>query len=177
MLPSHCFVLMFTSRRALASGQNHLAKNTLVENANNATSCVIPTFNSSKNWARPCHIPNFPHPPVNSLSTVPPIHVQVHLVPLHRKLLLNASLPRNETNPGLWVFPLVRCTSCLLWYCFWHFHYTLCPPLPSPQHTPASCLPYTIARVCSARLEQQPGGHCRWAWLPAGQGYHWARPR
>jgi hypothetical protein len=31
----------------------------------------------------------------------PSIHVQVHLVPLHRKLPLNASLPQYKTNPSL----------------------------------------------------------------------------
>jgi hypothetical protein len=34
------------------SGQTHLTKNVLVENANNDALCVVPTFNGSKNRAR-----------------------------------------------------------------------------------------------------------------------------
>jgi len=62
LLPSSslCIVSTFASRRALASGQTHLTKNALVENANNAVSCVVPTFNGSKNRARsPAAFPTF----------------------------------------------------------------------------------------------------------------------
>jgi len=46
--------------RALASGQTHLTKNALVEDANNAASYAVPTFNGSKNRARsPTAFPTF----------------------------------------------------------------------------------------------------------------------
>ena len=58
----------------------------------------------------------------------PSIRAQAHSVPLNRKLLLNASLPRNETNPGLWVLLLVRCTS----FCSGIVSDIVSTPSPSP---------------------------------------------
>lgn len=62
-LPFH-ILFCFVSRRALASGQTHLTKNTRVKNANNAASCVVPTFNGSENRFRsPAVSQNFLIPP------------------------------------------------------------------------------------------------------------------
>jgi len=62
-LPFH-ILFCLVSRRALASGQTHLTKNTRVKNANNAASCVVPTFNGSKNPVR--------SPAVSQNSLIPP---------------------------------------------------------------------------------------------------------
>ena len=45
------------------SGQTHLTKNGPVNNANNVASCIMPTFNSSKNQAwSPAVFQNSPIP-------------------------------------------------------------------------------------------------------------------